>query len=63
MNVGSFSFPSRTSAAGLLLLVAALTGCLGRRMVIESPSTIPGTKFKVIATVATATARWTSGCP
>lgn len=56
MNVGCFSIPSRTSAAGLLLLVASLTGCLGRRQVVESPSaTIPGSKFKVIATVATGT--------
>ena len=48
--------PFRASYAGGVLAVGALVymaGCMGGRPIVESPSAvIPGSKFKVIATVA-----------
>ena len=48
--------PSRSRSAAALLVAGGLvwlTACLGGRPVVEKPSsTVPGSKFKVIATVA-----------
>lgn len=55
MSVNGFSMPSRSRyAAGLLIAsgLVWLAGCPGRQVVEVPSTTIPGSKFKVIATVA-----------
>ena len=55
MSVNGFRMGSRTRyAAGLLLTggLVWLVGCRGRQVVEMPSTTIPGSKFKVIATVA-----------
>jgi hypothetical protein len=51
---GFRTHPRTRGATGLLVAggLVWLAGCLGGRPVVETPSVIPGGKFKVIATVA-----------